>query len=67
MMDVQALRGLWLTIMVLIALLIALGAGALTRMSGAHTAKAVIAAGASFGGTLLLLFAIWSFLVGFQP
>lgn len=67
MMDVQILRGLWLTIMILIALLVAVGTGALTRTSGAHAAKSVIAAGASFAGTLLLLFAIWSFLVGLQP
>jgi hypothetical protein len=57
-----ALRAIWLAIAVLTAILTGTGAGVLTRLAGVHTAKAVIAGGTAFGGTLLLILAILNYL-----
>jgi hypothetical protein len=62
MLHDPALRAIWLAIAVLAATITGTGTGILTRLAGAHTARAVIAGGTAFGGTLMLILAILNYL-----
>jgi hypothetical protein len=62
MPDDLALRAIWLAIALLTATITGTGTGVLSRLAGVHTAKAVIAGGTAFGGTLLLILATLNYL-----
>ena len=56
-----ATRALWLALMILFALVAGLVAGLLSWAGGDNPFAAVQGGGAAFGGTVLVLFAIFNF------
>jgi len=54
-------RALWLALMVFFALVVGLVAGLLAWAGGEHPFAAVRGGGTAFGGTVLVLFAIFYF------
>jgi hypothetical protein len=52
-------RALWLALMIFFALAVGTAAGLLTWAGGDNAFVAVLTGGASFGGTLLLLIAVF--------
>jgi hypothetical protein len=54
-------RALWLALMIFFSLAVGVAAGILTRVGGDDLPVAALTGGASFGGTLLLLMAVFHF------
>ncbi|MEV6602465.1 hypothetical protein AB0M36_37290 [Actinoplanes sp. NPDC051346] len=54
-------RPIWLALMIFFSLVVGAAAGILTRAGGDGLPVAVLTGGASFGGTLLLLMAVFQF------
>ncbi|MBO4141261.1 MULTISPECIES: hypothetical protein [Micromonospora] len=63
-MNDPQLRALWLAVSILTAVLIGAAAGAISWSSNRKTGPAVLAGGAGFCGTLLLIFAAFQFVLG---
>ncbi|WP_433370528.1 hypothetical protein ACQPZX_45680 [Actinoplanes sp. CA-142083] len=57
-------RGLWVTIVILLALLVAVVAGILSWASGASVPTAILDAAKAFGGAAALCLALWYFILG---
>ncbi len=60
-MTDSTVRGLWLTIAVLIGALVGVTAGLLAWAGGMNAPSAVLAGGGAFGGTVLLVLAVLRF------
>jgi predicted branched-subunit amino acid permease len=56
-------QGVWTALIVLTAVIIGVGAGMLAWAGGANPPNAILVAGASFGGTALLILAVFNFRV----
>lgn len=61
MPDELGIRALWLAIAIIFALFVAVGAGVLARVGGAHVTRSVATAGTAFAGTVLLILATYSY------
>lgn len=55
------LRAIWLAIAIIFSLFVAVGAGVLARVGGAHVSRSVATAGTAFAGTVLLILATYSY------
>lgn len=55
-------RPIWLAVILIIAVLVGAGVGGLFHLAGVSAADVLTAAGAAFGGTVALSFAMWKFL-----
>ena len=55
-------RALWLAVIIILSLLIGVGAGVVTWISNRNPFAGILAGGASFGGTAILLLAMAAFL-----
>jgi len=64
MADHMVIRGILLAMAILAGVIIGVSTGVLTWLAKVHVAKAIIAAGAAFAGTVLLIIATAKFIDG---
>lgn len=59
-----SIRALWLAVIVVLSLLVGVATGVVTWINNRNPYTGILAAGGSFGGTVLLLIAMLAFLTG---